>query len=52
MVSQIPSQGPAGLEKSKSKWVGKLDTNTGTVGNLENARYVSIWREMEVAAMF
>ena len=51
-VSQIPSQGPAGLEKSKSKWVGKLDTNTGTVGNLENARYVSIWRKMEVAVMF
>ena len=30
-VSQIPSQGPAGLEKSKSNWVGKLDTNTGSV---------------------
>ena len=52
VVSQIPSQGPAGLEKSKSPKVSGLGSWIQIPGLLENAGYVSIWRKMEVAVMF
>ena len=52
VVSQIPSQGPAGLEKSKSPKVSGLGCWIQIPGLLGNARYVSIWRKMEVAVMF
>ena len=41
VVSQIPSQGRTWeVQKSKSKWVGKLDTNTGTVGECQICFYM------------
>ena len=50
VVSQIPS--PAGLEKSQSPKVSGLGSWIQIPGLLGNARYVSIWRKMEVAVMF